>query len=122
MPHTILIVDDNEEIRRLLKMGLQFGGHTVREAEDGALGLAALQAGGIDMVISDIAMPNMNGLEMLAHIRADERFKSIPVLICSAEKDATQESMLARGATGILPKPCGMIELINTVKNILPAG
>lgn len=119
MPKTILIADDNESVRTVIRLSLQFKGHTLIEVDDGAKALARLGEGGIDLLISDIAMPNMNGLELLDRVRKDDRFKALPVLICSAEEDATEEGMIARGASAFLVKPCRPMDLMQTVDRLL---
>ncbi len=119
MPKTILIADDNESVRTVIRLSLKFKGHTLIEVDDGAKALARLKEGGIDLLISDIAMPNMTGLELLDALRGDDRFKTLPILVCSAEEDATEEALLARGASAFLVKPCGPMDLMKTVDRLL---
>lgn len=121
MPGTILIADDNESVRTILKLSLQFKGYTLVEMVDGQLAWEELQRepAKYDLLLSDIAMPNMTGLELLARVRADERFKSLPVVICSAEEDATEAGMMELGASAFLVKPCAPMKLIETVGRLI---
>jgi two-component system chemotaxis response regulator CheY len=102
-----LIVDDFSTMRRIVRNLLKEIGHTqADEAEDGAVGLAKLRASRFDFVVCDINMPNMNGLEMLRQVRADESLKHIPVLMVTAE--AKKEDIINAaqcGASGYIVKP-----------------
>jgi len=81
-----LVVDDFSTMRRILRNLLKELGFTdVDEAEDGAVALQKLRAMPFDFVISDWNMPNMDGLVLLQHIRADESLKKLPVLMVTAE-------------------------------------
>jgi two-component system, chemotaxis family, chemotaxis protein CheY len=120
MPKTILIADDNESVRTILKLSLQFKGYNLIEVDDGAKALDHLKTkGGVDLLITDIAMPNMNGLELLAALRADPQFAQFPIIVCSAEEDATDEGIKARGANAFLPKPCPPMQLIAAVGSLI---
>lgn len=102
-----LVVDDFSTMRRIVRNLLKELGYTnVDEAEDGVLGLAKLQGGDFDFVVSDWNMPNMDGLTMLQHIRADPKLASLPVLMVTAE--AKKENIIAAaqaGANGYVVKP-----------------
>lgn len=107
-PNTkFLVVDDFSTMRRIVKNLLkELGYANVDEAEDGAMGLSMLQAGSYDFVVSDWNMPNMDGLTMLQHIRADPKLSSLPVLMVTAE--AKKENIIAAaqaGANGYVVKP-----------------
>lgn len=102
-----LVVDDFSTMRRIVRNLLkELGYSNVDEAEDGALGLAKLKSGDFDFVISDWNMPNMDGLTMLQHIRADPTLAKLPVLMVTAE--AKKENIIAAaqaGANGYVVKP-----------------
>lgn len=102
-----LVVDDFSTMRRIVRNLLkELGYANVEEAEDGAQGLAKLKAGDFEFVVSDWNMPNMDGLTMLKHIRADDKLKSLPVLMVTAE--AKKENIIAAaqaGANGYVVKP-----------------
>lgn len=102
-----LVVDDFSTMRRIVRNLLKDLGYTnVDEAEDGVMGLAKLKSGGFEFVISDWNMPNMDGLTMLQHIRADAELSKLPVLMVTAE--AKKENIIAAaqaGANGYVVKP-----------------
>ena len=103
----ILVVDDFSTMRRIVRNLLKELGFTnVDEAEDGAIALQKLQAGGFEFVVTDWNMPNMDGLELLKTIRADAGMASMPVLMVTAE--AKKENIIAAaqaGASGYVVKP-----------------
>jgi two-component system chemotaxis response regulator CheY len=102
-----LVVDDFSTMRRIVRNLLKELGFTnVDEAEDGAVGLARLQQGGVDFVVSDWNMPNMDGLTLLQNVRADPKLKGLPFLMITAE--AKKENIIAAaqaGASGYIVKP-----------------
>lgn len=102
-----LVVDDFATMRRIVRNLLkELGFANVDEAEDGAIALHKLRAGGFDFVISDWNMPNMDGLTLLQSIRSDENLKKLPVLMVTAE--AKKENIVAAaqaGANGYVVKP-----------------
>ena len=103
----ILVVDDFSTMRRIVRNLLkELGFANVDEAEDGAIALQKLQAGGFEFVVTDWNMPNMDGLELLKTIRADAGMASMPVLMVTAE--AKKENIIAAaqaGASGYVVKP-----------------
>ncbi|PMR68684.1 chemotaxis response regulator CheY [Halomonas heilongjiangensis] len=104
---SILVVDDFPTMRRIVRSLLKELGFTnVEEAEDGQDALAKLKTGGFEFVVSDWNMPNLDGLEMLKQIRADDGLKHLPVLMVTAE--AKKENIIAAaqaGASGYVVKP-----------------
>lgn len=104
---SILVVDDFPTMRRIVRSLLKELGYTnVEEAEDGQDALSKLRTGGFEFVVSDWNMPNLDGLEMLKQIRADDALKSLPVLMVTAE--AKKENIIAAaqaGANGYVVKP-----------------
>ncbi|GEK74067.1 MULTISPECIES: chemotaxis response regulator CheY [Halomonas] len=104
---SILVVDDFPTMRRIVRSLLKELGFTnVEEAEDGQEALNKLKAGGFEFVVSDWNMPNLDGLEMLKQIRADDDLKELPVLMVTAE--AKKENIIAAaqaGANGYVVKP-----------------
>src|SRR5574340_553456 len=102
-----LVVDDFSTMRRIVRNLLkELGFHNVEEAEDGAIALSRLKSGGIDFVVTDWNMPNMDGLTLLQSIRADPALKHLPVLMITAE--AKKENIIAAaqaGASGYVVKP-----------------
>ncbi len=104
---SILVVDDFPTMRRIVRSLLKELGFTnVEEAEDGQEALGKLKGGDFEFVVSDWNMPNLDGLEMLKQIRADEAMKALPGLMVTAE--AKKENIVAAaqaGANGYIVKP-----------------
>jgi two-component system chemotaxis response regulator CheY len=105
----VLIVDDSAAIRKILQRVLvqaQVPVGTVYEANDGVEGLATLKKQTVGLVLSDINMPNMDGLEFLTKVRAEPAWRDLPILMVSTE--GTQAKVLEaveRGASGYVRKP-----------------
>jgi pilus assembly protein CpaE len=108
----ILFVDDEEQIRKLLSTWLTRQGYEVTLANDGWEALKALRANAPDLMITDVNMPNMNGLELTRRLRADHRTARIPVIMLSARKQADDVlTGYAEGADEYVPKPVEMAVL-----------
>ena len=119
MPKTILIVDDSESIRTILKLTLKFKGYNVLEAEDGEKGYEILKKSECDLLISDVAMPKMTGTELLNKVRRELKNETLPIIICTAEKSANEEDFIARGANKLLKKPVSPNDLMKIVQNLV---
>ncbi|TMF60585.1 MAG: response regulator [Chloroflexi bacterium] len=108
----ILFVDDEEQIRKLLSTWLARHGYDVSVANDGWEALKAIRAKAPELVITDVNMPNMNGLELTRRMRADHRTARIPVIMLSARKQADDVlTGYAEGADEYVPKPVEMAVL-----------
>ncbi|MCJ2017892.1 response regulator transcription factor [Methylobacterium sp. E-065] len=115
---SILVIDDEPPIRRLLRTGLGTQGYAIVEAGDGAAALASLETGGIDLVILDLGLPDMAGHALLAAIR--ERWPDLPVLILSSRDDERGKvEALDLGADDYVTKPFGMNELLARIRTAL---
>lgn len=116
-----LIVDDFSTMRRIVRNLLkEIGYSNIEEAEDGSIALNMLRSGKFDFVVSDVNMPNMTGLELLKNIKSDDRLKSVPVLMVTAE--ARKEDIVAAaqgGAAGYIVKPFTRATLEDKVHRIL---
>lgn len=114
----ILVIDDEPPIRRLLRTGLGTQDYAVVEAADGAAALAALEAGGVDLAILDLGLPDMAGHALLAAIR--ERWPDLPVVILSSRDDERGKvEALDLGADDYVTKPFGMNELLARIRTAL---
>ena len=117
----ILVVDDFSTMRRIVRNLLKESGYPDGdEAEDGVAALQKLRNSTFDFVVSDINMPNMNGFQLLAQIKADDKLKHLPVLMVTAE--ARKEDIVAAaqgGAAGYIVKPFTKATLEDKVANIL---
>ena len=116
-----LIVDDFSTMRRIVRNLLKESGYAeADEAEDGVIALQRLRASTFDFVVSDINMPNMNGFQLLAEIKKDEKLKHLPVLMVTAEARKEDIVMAAQnGAAGYIVKPFTKATLEDKVNNIL---
>ncbi len=113
----VLVVEDNEKSMKLFRDVLQATGYSTLEARTGedAVALARLQAPAI--VLMDIQLPGIDGVEALARLRADERTASIPVLALTAQAmQGDRERFLEAGFAGYLAKPVDLVELLRTVE------
>jgi pilus assembly protein CpaE len=116
----ILFVDDEEQIRKLLSTWLARHGYEVTVATDGWEALKAVRAKAPDLVITDVNMPNMNGLELTRRLRADHRTARIPVIMLSARKQADDVlTGYAEGADEYIPKPVEMAVLAAKVEVLI---
>jgi two-component system chemotaxis response regulator CheY len=120
MAKTILAVDDSATMRQLVKMTLSRAGYGIVEAEDGAKGLAKASAEIFDLVLSDINMPVMNGIEMLRSLRKLAQYKFTPIVLVTTESqpEKKQEGKAA-GATGWIVKPFEPEQLLAVVTKVL---
>lgn len=116
-----LIVDDFSTMRRIIRNLLKEIGFTdADEAEDGVSALTKLRGGRFDFVVTDINMPNMNGFQLLAEIKADEKLKHLPVLMVTAEARKEDIVQAAQGgAAGYIVKPFTKATLEEKVGNVL---
>lgn len=115
----ILVVDDSETIRLQVSRALENAGFEVVEAGDGVEGLERAAEGNFSLVLLDVNMPRMSGLDMLEKLRAEPKTEKTPVLVLTTE---AQQSMIARakkaGAAGWIIKPVKMDLLVNTVSKL----
>lgn len=119
---TILVVEDHQVTQRVLSKRLRNDGHEVMTADNGRQALEHLASARIDLIISDIAMPEMDGLELLDHIRADPRTKSIPVIMLTTSVlDDHRKTAREKGANAFLEKPVSSWELAETVNHFVSA-
>lgn len=117
---SILLVDDSTSMREMVSFTLREAGHEVSEAEDGveALDFAKLQT--VELVITDVNMPNMDGIKLTAELRKLEDYRFIPILILTTETGmAKKEQGKVAGATGWIEKPFDPDHLISTVNRVL---
>ncbi|MES2423163.1 MAG: chemotaxis response regulator CheY [Pseudomonadota bacterium] len=116
-----LIVDDFSTMRRIVRNLLKEMGYpNADEAEDGVNALQKLRNGHFDFVVTDINMPNMNGFELLAQIRAEDALKGLPVLMVTAEARKEDIVLAAKsGASGYIVKPFTKATLDEKVSKIM---
>jgi DNA-binding response OmpR family regulator len=120
MALSVLVVDDDPVILRLLQVNFELEGIDVATAVDGEEGLKMAQSDRPDLVISDIMMPKVNGLELLAALRSSPDTASMPVILLSAKAQvADVQRGLELGADDYVTKPFDPLELIDRVYKVL---
>ncbi len=122
MSKKILVVDDAMTVRNLAKFALGKAGFTIVEAEDGVIGLEKAKAEKPDLVISDLNMPNMNGLEMCRAIKGDDALKDTPIFMLTTEASAdVAKEGKEIGIMAWIVKPFAPDKLLAAVKKVLGA-
>lgn len=113
-PMTILVIDDDERVRTLLRNILLFGGYRVIEASDGESGMRHFEEGGFDMVLTDLGMPGMNGWEVTKLIKT--RIPQLPVaLITGWGTNLDEKKIKESGVDWIIGKPFQVNEILEAV-------
>lgn len=119
----ILVVEDNEKNMKLFRDVLQAKGYRTLEAKTGGRAIELATAHGPDLVLMDIRLPDIDGVETLGRLRADERTASIPVLALTAQAmRGDRERFLAAGFDGYLSKPLNIVQLVETVRQHCDGG
>jgi two-component system, chemotaxis family, chemotaxis protein CheY len=117
---TVLTIDDSASMRQMVKLTLSGAGYRVLEAEDGPKGLAAARGNGIDMVLTDLNMPGMDGLSVIRELRKLATYTGVPIILLTTESDATRkQEAKAAGATGWITKPFQPDQLIAVAKKVM---
>lgn len=117
---TILVVDDSTSVRNMVAFTLKEEGYDVIEAEDGKDALGKANSGGISLVLSDVNMPNMDGITLCVELRKLPAYKFTPILMLTTESsDAMKQKGKDAGATGWLVKPFNPEKLISTIKRVI---
>jgi two-component system chemotaxis response regulator CheY len=117
----VLVVEDSKAIRSMIRVSLEeAGGFFAVEAGNGFEALKTLPTRRFDLIITDINMPDINGLELIGFVKSNPEYKDIPLVIVSTEKsDEDKKRGMALGASGYVEKPFTKQELITTVKAVL---
>jgi two-component system response regulator CpxR len=117
MQNTLLLADDDTELCGLLKEFFETEGFEVRLAHDGAAALDELRRPGLDLVVLDVMMPEMNGMDVLKEVRKESR---IPVIMLTARGDDMDRILgLELGADDYVPKPCNPRELLARIRAVM---
>jgi len=116
----ILAVDDSASMRQMVSFTLKGAGFDVTEASDGVEALTKAKSDKYDLVISDVNMPNMDGLTLVGELRKLGEFKFIPILLLTTESSTEKKKEgKAAGATGWIVKPFNPDQLLKTVNKVL---
>ena len=124
MAKTIFLVDDSVTMLMSVKATLEMNGFKVETAGDGVQALAKLKAGvKPDLIITDINMPNMGGLELIQNVKTLPGFRFTPILTLTTESQAAKRDEGKKlGATGWLVKPVAGPDLVKVIKQVLPGS
>jgi CheY-like chemotaxis protein len=115
----ILVVEDNTDTRVLLHQYFNNAGYLVPTANDGEEGIYMAKAEQPDLILADIAMPNMDGRAMIKHLRANPETAKIPIIIFTAVGNLSSEEALETGADKIFFKPYDFDDLRQVVQSML---
>lgn len=117
---SILAVDDSASMRQMVAFTLKGAGYNVIEAVDGKDALEKAKSGGADVVLTDVNMPNMDGIELVRQLRQLPKYKFTPMLLLTTESSADKKALgKAAGATGWLVKPFNPEQLLATIAKVL---
>ena len=116
----ILAVDDSPSMREMIRIALSEAGFAVTEVPDGRQALHMARQDRYDLVLSDVHMPNMDGIELIRALRSEPAYRHTPILMLTTESspERKREGKLA-GATGWIVKPFDPTQLIATMKRVL---
>lgn len=116
----ILAVDDSASMRQMVVFTLQQAGHEVIQADDGVKALELAKGQGVDLVLSDINMPNMDGISLIKALRDLPTYQYTPMLMLTTESGSEKKQEgKAAGATGWIVKPFNPDQLLATVSKVL---
>jgi two-component system, cell cycle response regulator DivK len=119
----VLVVEDNEKSMKLVRDLLQATGYSAVEARTGEDAIEIARSEAPAVVLLDVQLPGIDGIEVLARLRGDERTAAIPVLALTAQAmHGDRERFLSAGFDGYLSKPVDLVELLRTVKQHCDGG
>ena len=120
MSASILAVDDSASMRQMVSFTLKGAGYEVVEAADGVEALNIAKTRSVNLVITDVNMPNMDGIALIRELRGLPAYKFTPLLMLTTESGAEKKQAgKAAGATGWIVKPFNPEQLLNTVKKVI---
>ena len=119
MSKKIMTVDDSSSVRQMVKFALSDAGYEVLEASDGKDALQKLE-GQVDMIITDLNMPNMDGIELIKQVRANSRYKFLPIVMLTTESEESKKAEGKQaGATGWIVKPFKPDQILGVIKKVM---
>ena len=122
MAKCIMTVDDSASIRQMVGFTLKSAGYEVIEAVDGADALAKLNGVKVGMIITDLNMPNMNGIELVRQVKARPEYKFTPIIMLTTESQAEKKAEgQAAGARAWVVKPFQPAQMLAAVAKLMPA-
>ncbi len=119
---TILTVDDSASIRQMVKLTLSTAGYQVVEATNSAEGLTKAKAAPVNMILTDLNMPVMDGFAFIREVRKAPECRGVPIIFLTTESDdGAKQQAKAAGATGWIVKPFQQEQLVAVVKKVIGA-
>ncbi len=116
----IMTVDDSASVRQMVSLTLKHEGYEVIEAQDGKDAVSKLAQTGVNMVITDLNMPNMDGIDLIKWLRSQSSYKFIPIVMLTTEsQESRKQEGRQAGATGWIVKPFKREQLLGVVKKVL---
>jgi DNA-binding response OmpR family regulator len=122
MSRRILVVEDHHDTSFTLCRLLKLEGYEVDHAIDGVAGFSTASSLHPDLIVTDLQMPRMNGIEMIREIRKDFGLNGTPILVMSAYGRRTLDEAMEAGANGFIEKPLDFDNLLIKVREALPAA
>jgi len=120
MANKILIVDDSSSMRQLVSFTLKDAGFDVVEAPDGTEAVKVSEANKVDMVVTDLNMPNMDGIELIRTLRGREQYKFTPIVMLTTESQESKKSEGKQaGASGWIVKPFTPEQLLGVIRKFI---
>ena len=120
MAKSIMTADDSASVRQMVSFTLKDAGYEVVEAVDGQDALQKLNGSGVNMLITDLNMPNVDGIELIKEVRAQPEYKFMPIVMLTTESQASKKQEgKAAGATGWIVKPFKPEQLVGVVRKVL---
>lgn len=118
MAQTVMLVDDDPQLRHVVSMFFELEGYNVVQAKDGREAITMLAEYIPDVILLDLMMPDVPGLEVCKHVRADRRLKDIPVVVFTAA-EVQEEELTAAGADRFITKPYSLEGLRRVVRTLI---
>jgi len=118
----VLVVEDHHDTSFLLCRLLKMEGYEVEHAIDGMVGYNAAESAPPDLIVTDIQMPRMDGIEMIKRIRESNACRQVPIIVMSAYGQRRINDALAAGADGVVEKPIDLDSFLQTIKSKLPSA
>lgn len=120
MAKTVMVVDDSASVRQMVNFTIKHAGYDTVEAIDGQDALTKLKGSAVHMVITDLNMPNLDGIGLIREVRKDPVNRFVPIVMLTTEsQDSKKQEGKAAGATGWIVKPFKPDQLIAVVRKVL---
>jgi len=120
MAKSIMTADDSASVRQMVSFTLRDAGYEVMEAVDGQDALRKLSGSHINMLITDLNMPNMDGIQLIREVRGQQQYRFIPIIMLTTEsQESKKQEGRSAGATGWIVKPFKPDQLVAVVKKVL---